>query len=99
MSVLPNNIINTVHAQQKVTDAVAMHECFPKFVPSAYSNVSRNPYKQITWKEKPFIKDGTWCFYCIPLAFGRPVPRKKISHNDAALRKDEFMILSDCQSP
>lgn len=75
-------------------------ECCPKFDPSTYTDGS-NPFKIVTWVEKPFVKDGTWCCYYIPLGFGRAVTRalKKIEAAEAEAPNDEFMILSDCHSP
>ena len=76
-------------------------ECCPKFDPSSFTDADGNPYKIITWNEKPFVKDGTWCFCYVPLAFGRATTRalKKIKDAGAESPKDEFMILSDCKSP
>ena len=78
--------------------------CCPKFDPSSYTDTDENcnsKTKTITWQSKPFVKDGTYCFFYIPLAFGRAVTRAstKISSANAECKKDEFMILSDCTSP
>ena len=76
--------------------------CCPKFDPSLYTDENCNSKtKTITWQNKPFVKDGTYCFFYIPLAFGRAVTRAttKISNANAECPKEEFMILSDCQSP
>ena len=79
--------------------------CCPEFDPSKYSDEKNGlQYKKITWNEneKPFVKDGTYCFMYIPfLSFGRATTRalKKISGADAECDRDNFMILSDCSSP
>jgi len=78
-------------------------ECCPKFDPSSYTSDDGNKsYKEITWNEKPFVKDGTWCFYYVPLAFGRAMTRalKKIQNAEAEVEpRSELMVLSDCHSP
>ena len=76
--------------------------CCPTFDPSSYTDENcDSKTKTITWQSKPFVKDGTYCFFYIPLAFGRAVTRasKKISNANAECPKEEFMILSDCTSP
>ena len=76
--------------------------CCPKFNPSSYTDENcDSKTKTITWQKKPFVKDGTYCFFYIPLAFGRAVTRAttKISNANAECPKEEFMILSDCTSP
>mmetsp|Transcript_25966 Transcript_25966/g.54847 ORF Transcript_25966/g.54847 Transcript_25966/m.54847 type:complete len:185 (-) Transcript_25966:229-783(-) len=74
----------------------------PKFDLATYTDPDGNPHKEISWKEKPFVKDGTFCFFYIPLAFGRAMSRslKKIEDAGAAVtQKDDFMVMSDCHSP
>lgn len=76
--------------------------CCPKFDITSYNNDgSGNLYKVITWNDKPFVKDGTRCFFYVPIAFGRAVVRtmKKISDAGAEPPKNDVMILSDCISP
>ncbi|KAL7432904.1 hypothetical protein ACHAXH_001918 [Discostella pseudostelligera] len=76
--------------------------CCPKFDLNSYNNDgSGNPYKLLTWNDKPFVKDGTWCILYVPLAFGRAVVRvmKQISDAGAEPPKSDVMILSDCTSP
>ena len=77
--------------------------CCPEFDPVSYNSDGsvNNLYRVITWNDKPFVKDGTRCFFYVPLAFGRAVIRamKKISNAGAESPKSDVMILSDCTSP
>ena len=93
---LPASLVQTMNRVKKRN----MVECCPKFDPSTYSDDDGDP-KLIIWENRPFVKDGTYCFYYIPLAFGRATVRalKKISDAGAESSKNEFMILSDCYSP
>jgi len=81
-------------------DNEAMDECCPKFDPSSFTD-GKNYFKLITWNEKPFVKDGTWCFFYVPLTFGRAMSRalKRITDAGAESPKDEMMVLSECISP
>ena len=77
--------------------------CCPKFDINSFNNDgSGNLYKVITWSDKPFVKDGTMCFFYVPLAFGRAVIRTMKRISDAGAEhpsKSDVMILSDCTSP
>jgi hypothetical protein len=77
------------------------HVCCPPFDPSTYYDDNGNEHKLITWKNKPFAKDGTRCFYYIPLRFGQAVIRllDRISTAGAGASDKDVMILSDCVSP
>jgi hypothetical protein len=57
--------------------------------------------KEITWKNKPFLKEMTWCFLYMPLNFGGAMNRafKKIDLADAKVPDDEFIMLCDMISP
>ena len=101
MSVSPNATHSSPAAAAKATAADDVDVCCPKFDPATYTDEDGNPYKEITWDEKPFVKDGTYCCYYIPLAFGRGMTRalKKIEKSGAEVPKEDFMVLSDCHSP
>jgi hypothetical protein len=45
------------------------HCCCPKFDPEPFQE------KEITWKDKHFVKDETFCFFYIPLNFGGMMKR------------------------
>ena len=77
------------------TMSVAPAECCPKFDASQYAD-GENAYKIIAWDEKPFVKDGTWCLFYVPLAFGRAMTRalKKIEAAGAEAEKEDFMIVA-----
>jgi hypothetical protein len=70
--------------------------CCPDFSP----RIEHFDEKEITWKNKPFIKDSTWCFLHVPLNFGGAVTRacKKIEAADAAVDDEDFVLLSDMTS-
>lgn len=98
MSVSPN----VTYSSPAVAKTSAVDDvCCPKFDPATYTDEEGRPYKLISWDDKPFVKDGTYCCYYIPLAFGRGMTRasKKIDDYGAQVPKDEFMVLSDCHSP
>ena len=79
--------------------------CCPPFHPSEYEqedeNGNKENYKIITWTDKTFVVDGTYCLFYIPLGFGKAVRRaiSKIEHSKTQVPKEDFMILSDCHSP
>lgn len=75
-------------------------ECCPKFDPFAYREGGKN-YKVIRWKDKTFVRDGTWCLYYVPLAFEKAMNRalKKISDAGAESPGGDFMVLSESASP
>jgi hypothetical protein len=80
--------------------------CCPPFHPSEYDeqedeNGNKKNYKIVTWTDKTFVVDGTYCLFYIPLGFGKAVRRaiSKIEHSKTQVPKEDFMILSDCNSP
>ena len=92
---------NSTDAKQASPKDVPKHECCPPFDPSNYCDNNGNCHKLITWKNKPFVKDGTRCLLHMPLGFERAVKRafKKINDANAGLPNNDVMILSDCSSP
>jgi hypothetical protein len=72
-------------------------KCCPDFSP----RLQDFDEKEITWKNKPFIKESTWCFFYIPLNFGGATTRAcaKIDADDgASVPDDEFVMLSTMTS-
>ena len=57
--------------------------------------------KEITWNEKPFVKESTWCFLHIPLNFGGATTRamRKIEAAQASVPPKDFVLLADMISP
>ena len=79
--------------------------CCPPFHPSEYEqedeNGNKKNYKIVTWTDKTFVVDGTCCLFYIPLGFGKAVRRaiSKIEHSKTQVPKEDFMIISICNSP
>ena len=71
--------------------------CCPKFDPEPWQE------KEVTWKDKLFVKDTMWQFMHIPLpgAFGKTVGRmwKKIEDAEARPEDKDFLMLSTESSP
>ncbi len=74
--------------------------CCPPFDPSLYREADGVDYKILQWNSKPFIKEGTWCFYYVPLSYGKALGRatKKLEDAGAALPEKDAIVLSDCDS-
>lgn len=66
--------------------------CCPKFNPEPWDN------KEITWKDKLFIKDSVKSFLHIPFNFGSVVKRNMSKIESAAADNPENMMLSDEKS-
>ena len=86
---------------EKTKEDAASNVCCPPFDPSIYKGDNGTDYKLLTWKDKPFVKEGTWCLYYAPLNYGRAMTRacQKIDAADANLPEKEAIVLSDCASP
>eukprot|EP00978_Attheya_sp_CCMP212_P004536 scaffold9878_cov45-Attheya_sp.AAC.5 len=82
----------------KNTAAAKKDHCCPEFDSAAMQKFDE---KEITFKNKPFVKEKTWCFLHVPLNFGGAMTRAstKIEDANAALPEDEFIMLSDLISP
>lgn len=68
--------------------------CCPKF------DRTRFDEKEFVWKDKPFVKDSTLCFFYMPLNFGGMMRRAcaKIESANASCGTDEFLMLADMNS-
>ena len=66
-------------------------KCCEEFDPSLWDE------KEIVWKDKPFLKESTWCFFYIPLNFSGAMTRanRKIEDVGAAVPSKEFVLFSD----
>ena len=95
----------TTTAEKNKTTADDDECCCPPFHPPEYQQVDENGnkknYKIVTWTDKTFVVDGTYCLFYIPLGFGKAVRRaiSKIEHSKTQVPKEDFMILSNCHSP
>lgn len=66
-------------------------ECCPKFNPKLWDK------KEITWKNKIFLKDKLKCFFYIPLNFKRLMQKnwEIIEKNKAQVSPKEFIVMTD----
>ena len=69
--------------------------CCPKFDPKPWEE------KEISWKNKLFVKDTVRAIMHVPLNMGPVIARlsKKINASDANVPENEFLILSLEESP
>uniref|UniRef100_A0A7S2EL24 Uncharacterized protein n=1 Tax=Trieres chinensis TaxID=1514140 RepID=A0A7S2EL24_TRICV len=69
--------------------------CCAKFDPARLDN------REIVWENKPFVKDGVWCVYYMPLNFGSMMARAmgKIEAVGANCSDEDFLMLADMKSP
>jgi hypothetical protein len=72
---------------------VSKEECCPVFDPSPWQE------RELTWQDKPFIKDAVRAFLHIPFGMGKVIPRmwQKVEAADAV--PDEFIMLFYDPSP
>ena len=85
--------MTTKKAAEKATGDLL---CCREFDPAPWDE------KEITWKDKPFLKESTWCFLHVPLNFGGATNRfnaKVEAAPDIKVPDDEFVMLSDMRSP
>ena len=71
--------------------------CCPRFDPSSVDET-----KEIELKQKPFVKESTYCFFGIPFNFGGAVTRcfDKLRAVDAIPAEDTgLLVLADHSSP
>ncbi|MFH1541110.1 MAG: hydrolase [Elusimicrobiota bacterium] len=66
--------------------------CCPKFNPESWDN------KEITWKDKLFIKDSVKSFFHIPLNFGKVIVRNIEKIKFAGTDNSQNIMLSDEKS-
>jgi hypothetical protein len=69
--------------------------CCPNFDPEPFQE------KEITWKEKHFVKDETFCFFYIPFNFGGMMKRvdAKLNAANAMPKDNEAMIIMQRVDP
>jgi len=84
---------------EKTTTKKDQEVCCPPFDSQPYEG------QQITWKDKPFVKEWTYCIRHVPLNFGGAVLRGQAKLRAAgyvhepASHEEGYLILSDCNSP
>lgn len=72
--------------------------CCPPFSDARRASLDE---KEVVWKDKPFVKESTWCFFHIPLNFAGAVKRAstKIDAAKADVPDEEIIVLGDMCSP
>ncbi len=66
--------------------------CCPRFDPEAWDD------KEVTWQNKPFVRDRVRCFFHIPLNFGSVMRRNMEAIEAAGARDPQNLLLSDLNS-
>jgi hypothetical protein len=67
--------------------------CCPPFDPAPWQD------REITWHDKPFVKDHVTCLFHVPLNMGRIVMKDMALIEAAHAASDKPLMLSDEQSP
>lgn len=82
----------------KVATTTDEQICCPDFS----SRIEKFDETEITWNNKAFIKESTWCFFYLPLNFGGATTRacQKMEAADAKVPLDDenFVMLADMTS-
>ncbi|HEY0706542.1 MAG TPA: hydrolase [Polyangia bacterium] len=67
--------------------------CCPPFDPRLWQD------KEVTWKDKPFVKDHVTCLFHVPLNMGGKVTKNMALIEAAHATSEQPLMLSDDQSP
>jgi len=81
--------VEGAQAEEKKTDHPKKEECCPQFEPKPWNE------KEITWENKPFVKDRVRSFLHIPLNFGRVMMRNCRVIEEAEAGEKNMIVLSD----
>ena len=67
--------------------------CCPPFDPAPWEG------KELSWKDKPFVKDHVTCLFHVPINLGRKVVKDMSLIEAAHAEGDSHLMLSDDKSP
>jgi hypothetical protein len=67
--------------------------CCPPFVPEPWDET------EVSWNEKPFVKDHVRCLFHIPLGLGRKIAKDTALIEAAHAQTESNLMLSDEKSP
>lgn len=67
--------------------------CCPRFDPQPWQD------QEITWRDKPFIKEHVRAFFHVPLNLGRTFTKEQALMESSGARPAEEIVLSDENSP
>lgn len=73
--------------------AVKSTGCCPPFDPAIWQD------KEVTWHDKPFVRDHVTCLFHVPLNMGRKVVHAKSLIEAARAEPEHPLMLSDDKSP
>ena len=79
--------------QTPSTGPVKPTDCCPPFVPEPWDG------KEVSWKDKPFVRDHVTCLFHVPLNMGRKVKKDMALIEAAHAKSDSNLMLSDDKSP
>jgi hypothetical protein len=75
------------------TGTVQATGCCPPFDPASWQD------KEVTWHDKPFVRDHVACLFHVPLNMGRKVREDMARIEAAQAGSDRPLMLSDARSP
>jgi hypothetical protein len=72
---------------------VQLTGCCPPFDPATWQD------KEVTWRDKPFVRDHVTCLFHVPLNMGRKVTEEMARIQAAHMEPERPLMLSDDRSP
>ena len=79
--------------QTASTNPVTPTGCCPPFAPEPWEG------KELSWKDKPFVKDHVTCLFHVPINMGRKLMKDMALIEAAHAEGPDHLMLSDDKSP
>lgn len=79
--------------QESIEKTVAPTGCCPPFAPGPWQG------KEMTWRNKPFVRDHVTCLFHVPLNMGRKIQQDMALIEAAHAQTEQPLMLSDEKSP